>query len=432
MRLRILWLLIIALVVFKCNYNPNTKPSEAPEVSSGDSSEAPDSSDSSETDDEKEEESGSEETVPEETLPEETEPFVYPEYALPVQEIFGSLSESDARLFYFYFYQLNDTEKMVYNSIAEGVYAMKSRINLAPYRINPTTLGKVVRAFVMDQPNLFYYAGNYSFLQDENRLVLTMTPSYLPFPDFSAAKTAFETSVSALMNETAGLNAIDAETYVLRWLCENTRYQKTDFSQSAYSALAEHLSVCAGYTRAFQLLMMKHGIPCYYCSGTLSYNSDTTVQHCWNVIKINDVFYNVDLVISDQDSRNYVDYRVFNVADGNLVPLHLRREMSLLLPACTSDFDFSSVFGVSRGVMSAMDCSGCNIIVHSYSGILDMVDAKITDAGGAAVQLSFIVESPAVFAELDAAVKSRELAATLHPTEFSDGVRLVELSCPAR
>ena len=71
--------------------------------------------------------------------------------------------------------------------------------------------------------------------------------------------------------------------YVHDRLISRISYSKAaTMNQSAYSALVGGKTVCAGYARAFQYLMQKLGIPCYYCTGFAGEN------HAWNIIKLSD------------------------------------------------------------------------------------------------------------------------------------------------
>ena len=96
-------------------------------------------------------------------------------------------------------------------------------------------------------------------------------------------------------------------------------------NQSAYSALVNDSTVCAGYARAFQYLMQQLGVPCYYCTGYAGEN------HAWNIIKLNDGFYNVDTTWDDTGSGTY-DY--FNKTDSDYASSHIRKELSVYLPPC--------------------------------------------------------------------------------------------------
>ncbi len=96
-------------------------------------------------------------------------------------------------------------------------------------------------------------------------------------------------------------------------------------NQSAYSALVNGQTVCAGYARAFQYLMQQLNIPCYYCAG---YAGE---RHAWNIIVLDDGCYNVDTTWDDVGDGTY-DY--FNKNDTDYASNHVRQELSVYLPPC--------------------------------------------------------------------------------------------------
>lgn len=98
-----------------------------------------------------------------------------------------------------------------------------------------------------------------------------------------------------------------------------------DMNQSAYSALVNGKSVCAGYARAYQYLLQQLGIPCYYCTG---YSGG---DHAWNIVKLDDGYYNVDVTWDDANTLRY-DY--FNKTDADFASTHVRQNLSVYLPAC--------------------------------------------------------------------------------------------------
>lgn len=98
-----------------------------------------------------------------------------------------------------------------------------------------------------------------------------------------------------------------------------------DMNQSAYSALVNGKSVCAGYARAYQYLLQQLGIPCYYCTG---YSGG---DHAWNIVKLEDGYYNVDVTWDDAAAIRY-DY--FNKTDADFASTHVRQNLSVYLPAC--------------------------------------------------------------------------------------------------
>lgn len=111
----------------------------------------------------------------------------------------------------------------------------------------------------------------------------------------------------------------------------------TLYHQSAYSVLCESYTVCAGYTKAFEILMNSEGID------TIGITSTT---HAWNAICLNDSWYYVDCTWDDMD-RNYgldLAYIWFGVSENTLTgPMdqefsHRAEALYMgLLPKCTKD-----------------------------------------------------------------------------------------------
>ena len=72
--------------------------------------------------------------------------------------------------------------------------------------------------------------------------------------------------------------------------------------------------------------MTKLGIPTYYCVG-YSQNQN----HAWNIIRLDDGYYNVD--VTWDDSR-YSKYSFFNRTDKDFASTHSRSTLSNNLPKC--------------------------------------------------------------------------------------------------
>ena len=83
-------------------------------------------------------------------------------------------------------------------------------------------------------------------------------------------------------------------------------------------------SVCAGYARAFQLIMQKLKIPTYYVLGFAK------EDHAWNIVKLNGRYYNVDLTWDDTGSI----FKHFNISDIDMEFTHRRSGISNNLPKC--------------------------------------------------------------------------------------------------
>lgn len=89
-------------------------------------------------------------------------------------------------------------------------------------------------------------------------------------------------------------------------VCEQVVYSSGTYDQSAYSAVIEGKTVCAGYTKLYSMLTNAAGLQ------TVSVTSAT---HGWNRTKIGSRWYNVD---TTWDDGTIVSYDYFNKSDATM------------------------------------------------------------------------------------------------------------------
>lgn len=144
--------------------------------------------------------------------------------------------------------------------------------------------------------------------------------------ELDKASPDFYNTANNILTDLANLGPYDKEIRLHDMLIREIDYdQSADMNQSAYSALVEKKSVCAGYARAYQYLMQRMGIPCYYCTGYAGQD------HAWNIVALDDGYYNVDVTWDDTPGGEY-DY--FNKTDEDYASTHIRQDMSINLPQC--------------------------------------------------------------------------------------------------
>ena len=66
------------------------------------------------------------------------------------------------------------------------------------------------------------------------------------------------------------------------------------YNQSAYSAIVNGKTVCAGYAHAFQYCMQKLGIPAAYIVGYAKGEA-----HAWNILCLDGEYYGMDVTWDD-------------------------------------------------------------------------------------------------------------------------------------
>ncbi|BDD43032.1 hypothetical protein GUT189_13650 [Streptococcus ruminantium] len=95
------------------------------------------------------------------------------------------------------------------------------------------------------------------------------------------------------------------------WLVENVHYvDRPGEDQTAYSALVERQTVCAGYANALKLMLDKMGIPNHTKMGKITGGE----LHLWNIVELDGKWYHVDATwdYPGNSTRPYSQDRGYN------------------------------------------------------------------------------------------------------------------------
>jgi len=230
-------------------------------------------------------------------------------------------------LFYPYYYILDETGQTIYRQIYANANALKATF-MPCQDITVNALKTVFEAVYNDHPELFWLETGYSCKYSRSGKCIEITLKFsVTEEEMADFRSTFENQANRILNQAWSLpDDYEREKYVHNRLLELAEYQSgAPMSQSAYSALVNGKTVCAGYARAFQYLMHQLGIPCYYCTGYSGEN------HAWNIVYLYGEYYNVDLTWDDTEPATY---RYFNKTDKDYETTHVRRSLAQKLPAC--------------------------------------------------------------------------------------------------
>ena len=91
------------------------------------------------------------------------------------------------------------------------------------------------------------------------------------------------------------------------------------------NALNKGSIVCDGYAKAFYFLCRVNGIDCIFVTGTATNSSGYTEPHAWNMVKLNDKWYTLDVTWDDPypDEKGRVLYNYFLLADEDMNKNHV-------------------------------------------------------------------------------------------------------------
>ncbi len=278
---------------------------------------------------------------------------------------------------------LNNEEQKAYDQI----YANTLNYNSGPFAlqasINISQMEDVMTAVYNDHPELFWLETQYEYQYGRDRKVYSIKLKFNEtIDDIDSNVAGFNQKVNEIVDLAREYETdVEKERFVHDYLINATTYDESaPMHQSAYSALVNGRSVCAGYSRAFQHIMMQMGVPTYYCTGVADGGA-----HAWNIIKLGDSFYNVDSLWDDSVGEQYSTecYLYFNVPDSEFNTEHRRTGLSMNLPACTgTDMSYESVFGNSAmGDMLSSYGLTEEEVIDSLEEYYDFCEENITESG---------------------------------------------------
>ena len=236
--------------------------------------------------------------------------------------------------FYPYYNMLDENTQALYRQIYANAQALNNRF--APIvRVSKQELKNAFEAVVDDHPELFWLNTSYQCQYVPSGLVAEITLDFNRTADqLEVSKRNFEDGAQNILDlagnpENGGMTDAEAELAIHDALISQISYDTAaELNQSAYSALVNGVTVCAGYARAYQYLCQKCNIPCYYCTGYAGQN------HAWNIVGLDGEYYNVDATWDDAASDTHA---YFNKTDADFATDHIRRDLSVYLPPCNGE-----------------------------------------------------------------------------------------------
>ena len=228
-------------------------------------------------------------------------------------------------------------------ALINGFRKMEKHIDLSPYRIETSAaknLALEVSDFYNGNP---YYLSTVSSIGAVGKQAEAIHVNYQYTPEEAAEKRKQDAEEQAAVDSaiascvTDGMSDYEIAKALHDYLALNNEYDMRYYSGSmpyvsytAYGALVNRTSVCAGYALAYERLMDQVGIPCEYVTGMT-----TNGYHAWNIIQIDGEWYHVDVTWDDPtpDREGYVRYKYFLKSDKAMSRDHVSWEAS---HTCTS------------------------------------------------------------------------------------------------
>ena len=151
--------------------------------------------------------------------------------------------------------------------------------------------------------------GKYSLSYIDGGVKISMYPSYR-FTDVQ------NTELTKAIDEALKGLKIDGKSDYQKvraihdYICDNVNYDYTYTNYDSYDAMIKGESVCQGYANLFYRMCYEAGLDARVITGIG--NGD---GHAWNIVKIGDVYYNIDTTWDGQSDETYYSYFLQNEVD---------------------------------------------------------------------------------------------------------------------
>lgn len=198
----------------------------------------------------------------------------------------------------YHFSTLEITQQNIY---VEILYALENYVEeMEISTTDAEQIDKVFQYVLMDHPEIFYVDG-YSFVKytlGEEVKKITFRGTYVYDEE---EKERREALIENAVSEMAGgirEDATDYEKvkYVYEYIIKNTEYNMSVVdNQNICSVFLNHASVCQGYAKAVQYMLMKLKVPCTLVVGTV----ESGEGHAWNLVKVDNQYYYLDATWGD-------------------------------------------------------------------------------------------------------------------------------------
>ncbi len=253
-----------------------------------------------------------------------------------------------------YYRQLTDEQKriydIVYTSAIKGEENVKFTANTEGCKDN---IWRAVQGMMYDHPEIFWFNGGYKYSykssgKDSSVYEISLEMKVYEYFSYKMSLDKYVNSLNESADKiVAEANKLSSEfekaRYVHDYLVNNAFYDndtleqankavhspEADLIYTSYGCLVNGGTVCAGYAKAYQLVLNRLGIECAYVIG------DAGGPHAWNCVKLDGNYYLTDVTWNDKDDKyKTVIYDYYNIPDSLMGKDHTPDIDLFTLPKC--------------------------------------------------------------------------------------------------
>lgn len=274
-----------------------------------------------------------------------------------------------------YFYsKLDEKSKSAYQKILQGWLELKTSINLfGSYR--DTDFNKVFLSLSNDNPELFYINFNSISVVSTPLQSTVKVKFHYSKDEIELLKNKIYKVVSDFKLKNKHIS--DKEKAIHDFLAQKVSYSTNLYSVNSHNIcgpLIENSAVCEGYALAFKLLCDEMQIPCMIVNGTAQDENGISENHSWNIVRVNNTNFHVDVTWNSDLMRNNAPSVYYNVSESFIRKNHLWDIR--VWPRCQTIGEFEkkiitvdSFDALCQNLTKLLKVREKHIIFSSFSGI---------------------------------------------------------------
>lgn len=198
----------------------------------------------------------------------------------------------------------SQNSKNIYNKILDAVKSFEPNISIS--LLKPKEAVQIYYDVYRDYPELFY-------LPSEIGYRATFFETTLQF-NYIYSNSEIVKRSNIINKCLAEINSLVSNIFddfkkvnvVIEYIAKKTSYAiDCKYNQNASAVFCDNVAQCSGYSKALQLALESINIPVIYVEG-----KSQNQNHAWNIVKINNKYYHVDVTYLDGINNNSNDLRI--------------------------------------------------------------------------------------------------------------------------
>lgn len=185
------------------------------------------------------------------------------------------------------------------DTIYNGLLNAQSTIDVSAYKLSFDETKELMQNIINSSPELFYVSNAYSYNYTDTT-VTTISPKYNSTGStLQSQKDLYYKNLNEIVSQVnTTWSPLEKIVFVHDYLCQNYEYDTSYSIYNTYDFFAQKKGVCQAYTLTFIAVMNELGIE-------TSVASSDSMQHIWNLVKLNGKWYHVDVTWDDPVADKY-------------------------------------------------------------------------------------------------------------------------------